>query len=161
MTTQPERRPSGSGGRLDEPSSSPRPARGIEPRIRHLRDTYPGGVRSFTRIVCGARRGSFPTPAPETHSMVVYAEVNHGRWIVNCPFCPGAEFADPEDKRFYCLSCGNEDVEGQWLKVKWPQTRNKIEIELLKRSRERNRNWRPGETVKDLIRENVRNGVRR
>lgn len=89
----------------------------------------------------------------------VKAEINHGNWLARCPFCPGAELVDPEDSRFWCISCDNAGAGHRWLRVDMPRQRAAIEAELLKRSRDGARNWRPGESVAALRRENKANGV--
>lgn len=89
----------------------------------------------------------------------VLAEINHGRWIVRCPFCPGAEEADPEEPIFYCLSCGNADNYGQVMTVEFPANREEIEQALLARPDMGNRNWTAGEELADLARENAAHGV--
>lgn len=97
-------------------------------------------------------------PMPEgTSTKTVKAEINHGRWIVRCPNCPGAEMADKEDKRFFCLSCDNKQEGGKWLTVKFPRNADKIE-ELLKDRKRENQNWLPGETLAQLTRENRKAG---
>lgn len=78
------------------------------------------------------------------------AEVNHGRWVVPCPFCPGAQLASEDDHRFFCVDCLHAGrAEGRWLRVVWPRHRDAIE-EVLAVRPEVNRNWVPGETVEDL-----------
>jgi hypothetical protein len=63
----------------------------------------------------------------------VYAEINAGRWIAKCPDCNGAEAVDPDERVFYCLSCGNERVGGKHRKVVFPKNWKAIEKEILKR----------------------------
>jgi hypothetical protein len=89
-------------------------------------------------------------PAP----LKVVARVNHGRWIVDCPFCTGAQLASPTDRRFLCADCGNVNIDGKWITVTWPSDAETIEATLAVRPRE-NRNWRPDESIADLRRENV------
>jgi len=80
------------------------------------------------------------------------AEINHSRWIVECPHCHNAEFLF-NDKEFFCTECENEVINGQHYKVQMP--RNKTEIESLLESRPiPNRNWKYPETIEDLTREN-------
>ena len=85
----------------------------------------------------------------------VRAIVNHGRWIVRCPFCSGAEFIW-EGKPFICLSCFNGG--GKSLKIIMPRNRKAIEQALASRP-VGNQNWEPGETVEFLLQENETNGV--
>ena len=98
---------------------------------------------------------------------VVY---NHGRWIVTCAWCTGAELAGssgfglrdlpsaPNDV-FLCSNCKNNGT-GNPVPVAWPPNRQAIEVLLLKRPHTANRNWMPGETVQELARENSDHEVR-
>ena len=97
--------------------------------------------------------GRSPVPSGEAPAPILKAEVNHGRWIVRCPFCAGAEAADPDSPRFYCLTCFNEPVGNRFLAVQWPQNKEAIESELNKRPAEGSQNWLPHESVADLARE--------
>ena len=90
----------------------------------------------------------------ETDAAVAYASVNHGRWLVRCPWCPSAQHASREDHRFMCVECENAAVGGRWVKVVWPEEARKIEAVLLRRPK-RYRNWNPGEAVVKLERENA------
>jgi len=102
-----------------------------------------------------ARAMSFPFKlAPRGE---VQAEVNHGRWLVRCPACAGAEEADPQEPVFYCLSCGNSDNDGHVMTVVFSDDRETIEKILLLRPME-NRNWKTRETLQDLVIENLEHG---
>lgn len=103
------------------------------------------------------RRLNKPMPAGVSDT-TVKAEINHGRWICKCPFCSGAELADKNDKRFFCLSCFNAEVGGKWMKVEYPKNIEKIEAELVKRPKDENRNW-TDETLTKLKDENRKAGV--
>lgn len=127
-------------------------------KILTAADVQGVGVERFTAAVLRGRRQNKPMPK-ELAEVTVQAEINHGRWIVKCPFCAGAEMAEPNDKRFYCLSCFNEQVGGKWLLVEFPKNPGKIEIELLKRSKKQNRNWTSGETAKNLQDENKKQDI--
>jgi len=87
--------------------------------------------------------------------------VNHGRWIVRCPFCTSAQFASREDKRFFCVECLNEQAGRRWVRVVWPKVADMATIEgaLESRADQRTRNWEPGESPADLKRENAARGV--
>ena len=91
----------------------------------------------------------------------VKAEVNHGRWLVRCPSCSGAEEADPGEPIFYCLSCGNADSAGHIMMVMFPDDRAEIEAALLARPDIGTRNWAPGESLQDLAKENGEHEVGR
>jgi hypothetical protein len=78
----------------------------------------------------------------------VEVRANHGRWIVLCPVCGGAELASETVHRFVCIDCGAGPFE-----TVWPADREQIEAVLMDRPEE-NRNWFPGETVDELVAEN-------
>ncbi len=130
-------------------------------KIQTALDVQGAGVEGFTVNVLRARRQPRLLPKEVSKEPALHAEINHGRWIVKCPFCSGAEMAEPGDPRFYCLSCYNEQAGGKWLKVIFPSTSHvkKIEAELLKRPKKANINWLPTETLKQLQDENNRQGV--
>lgn len=90
------------------------------------------------------------------------AEANAGRWIARCPFCTGAEYVSLTDPVFFCHECRNATVGSQLVAVELPpaKTREQIERYLLARPVPASRDWRPGETVKDLQAENRSLGVR-
>lgn len=85
----------------------------------------------------------------------VKAYVNHGRWVVECPDCHGAQLACKTDRRFMCHCCGNQYVGGRWRAVVWPSERQVAAIEklLVARPDEVNRNW-VGESFAKLKQEN-------
>ena len=109
---------------------------------------HPG--RKFREPLKGARKNS-----PKA---IVYASVNHSRWIVECPTagCGGAQVASETDPRFLCHLCQNAAAGGKWLHVVWPGIEERAEIERVLLARELdNRNWRPGETIDFLKAENI------
>lgn len=91
-------------------------------------------------------------------STALAAYANHGRWVVACPDCNGAQFACPDDQRFMCNECANVAVSGLWRPVVWPKDRIKIEA-LLSARPESAKNWEPGETLAFLRAENKTHGV--
>lgn len=100
-------------------------------------------------------------PPKTTARITVPVEVNHGRWIVKCPYCAGAQLASREDPRFFCVDCLHEPeprAQGKWLGLEWPADVEQIEAALDGRP-EANRNWIPGEAVADLLRENALHGL--
>jgi len=88
------------------------------------------------------------------------AWVDHSRWLVNCPdpTCVGCQYASKGDPRFFCNYCHNAAA-GGWVSVDWPDDVEGIEAALAARPDPRTRNWKPGESVDDLLRENAENGA--
>ena len=127
-------------------------------KIHDLRDISPRGIEKFTQQVIRARRLPFASPIRASdNDPVLQAEINHGRWIVQCPSCAGAELVDPADLRFFCLSCYNRAHGGRWLRVTLPAEKPEIEAVLLLR-RPQNQHWQPGETVAKLKAKNKEAG---
>lgn len=91
-----------------------------------------------------------PLGPPEI-AVSVYA--NHGRWIVECPECAGAQIASANDPRFMCTVCANVATEGMWRPVIWPDEAVAIDQVLTARPDVATQNWTPGETVDDLLAE--------
>jgi len=85
------------------------------------------------------------------------AIVNHGRWLVACPDCAGAEFVWPETPQMMCCNCWNAKVGGKWRPVALPKDRAEIEAVLVRRVLPQERNW-TAETVAELKAENVERG---
>jgi uncharacterized Zn finger protein (UPF0148 family) len=85
--------------------------------------------------------------------MEAFVELNHGRWIVNCPACPNAflESQVPD----MCPNCQTVIT-----KVTGPAEKERFEIYQVTSIRpEENRNWVPGESISDLVAENIAYGV--
>jgi hypothetical protein len=82
----------------------------------------------------------------------IHAEVNHGRWLINCE-CNGAAVSCRTAKIACCFDCGRV-----YKVVKFPRNAGKIESILLVRPMA-NRNWKKGETVKLLVAENIKHGL--
>lgn len=83
------------------------------------------------------------------------ARLNHGRWIVDCPECNGAELVTP-DLRFRCQSGTHLAVE---YAVRVPLEAEWI-MQLVAHRPVVNQNWQPGETLEDLARDNAAHGVK-
>lgn len=124
------------------------------------RDHQAAPLRQFVSGTRGRLHRSGTAGEEVDTKLVVQASVNHGRWVANCPYCAGAELVDPDDLRFWCLSCDMAANGRRWLRVAMPANRAKLEAELVKRRSSANRNWIPGETLAALRRENDTNGVR-
>lgn len=96
---------------------------------------------------------------------IVFANV--GFWVAKCPrpYCYGAEHFGPR-RGGSGVEVGNLQLDGMWCKecrtgwpVVWPTDRVEIERILMDRPDPNNRNWFPGESIYDLVAENVRHGV--
>lgn len=108
------------------------------------------------------REGKSPPNVPRSQTIapapLVEVVANHGRWLVECPFCPSAQVASAADRRFFCTDCGNAAVGGAFLATVWPADLSELDEELGKRPRE-NGNWRPHETLKLIREENAAHRV--
>jgi hypothetical protein len=107
-------------------------------------------------------RGGIPPHMPTTEqvatSPTVQVRANHGRWIVDCPFCPSAQVAAFDDHRFFCTDCGNKAVLGKFVAIEWPSEAEQIDDVLSARLPE-NANWRADENVAHLRAENAAHGL--
>jgi len=107
-------------------------------------------------------RGGIPPHIPTTEQVAASSNVqvraNHGRWIVDCPFCPSAQVASFDDRRFFCTDCGNKTVDGKWLEIEWPSEAEQIDAVLGTRPPE-NANWQVGESIAQLHVENADHGL--
>ena len=91
------------------------------------------------------------------------ARLNWGRWIADCPNCRGAEIVKPGEE-FICYSCypnalTNKKKALKRYEVVFPKIKLEIDKIMSKRDMQ-NRNWYPGETLKELRKENADNGVK-
>lgn len=93
------------------------------------------------------------------------AFLNWGRWKVNCPspVCLGASLVEPGQTAVICKCrdqgvCQHGPLCAALQHIVWPADVTAIEEAVSARPLE-NRNWYPHETVADLLRENVENGV--
>lgn len=91
--------------------------------------------------------------------MKLEARINQGRWVIDCPFCKGAETIWPGEPWFLCAACRNNGTDLA-IRVELPKNKAKIEEALDKRPEPENRNWTPGETLSDLKTENEKQGVK-
>lgn len=100
--------------------------------------------------------------------MTTTAFVNEGRWVAFCadPDCQSAEQdwgrrrVKPDGTPFgivgnilFCGHCGQQSM------VEFPPERQGITALLARRPVPETRNWRPGESLADLVGENVTHGV--
>ncbi len=81
---------------------------------------------------------------------IVYAYVNHGRWLANCPVCNGGIPVHPTWNEGGCADCGT------WFaRIEVPVNWSQIE-EILSVRKPANQNWDTGETIERLRSENIR-----
>lgn len=113
----------------------------------------------------GQMKGPWPTELAS--APVALAYVNHGKWVINCPFkpCSSAQDAARGDHRFFCVQCDSGGT-GQWVSVRWPDDAEVLAIDaaLGVRPQVPTRNWLPPEmraeyglppeTAVDLVAEN-------
>lgn len=128
--------------------------------LRDSNVTLPGVRRKGHRpwFLMQADQMGFPVQDTLVARELLKARVDHGRWIVDCPDCKGAECVTLDDPVFMCLSCGNEAIEGKLYKVKFPPSakRSKVEALLVERPLYA-QNWRPEESINQLKKENAKN----
>jgi ribosomal protein L37AE/L43A len=130
----------------------------------HHHDPRWGNTTAAERIVLAhwhMETNGFNVELPKmvTNKATVYARVDLGRWIVDCPWCKSAQHASREDHRFFCVECGNAAVNGAWVPVHWPHEWAEIEAILSVRPDKSNQWWSPGETLASLQSENDNHGV--
>lgn len=114
-----------------------------------------------------------PWPAGLHPEAKTFAYVNHGRWVVSCPWgCNSAQYASRDDRRFFCVECDNgggtvvthfvRPNHPQWVPVIWPSNADVATIEALLSLRPETaaQNWLPGEPIENLAAENEARGVR-
>lgn len=105
---------------------------------------------------------------PATGPMID-AWIHNNRWICKCE-CGGQETIDPEDLRFFCMSCFNFLAKGRSRKIKLPAQWKKVEAVMLARPDPLTRcmaygmdletlAWKCLETLADLEQENQSHGL--
>lgn len=80
----------------------------------------------------------------------ITARVNHGRWVADCPYCRRAMAPSRVWQVGCCFACGAR-FEGD--AVVFPPNADAIEQALLLRL-EQQRNWEPGKTLNEILKEN-------
>ncbi len=86
---------------------------------------------------------------------VSYARCNWSRWVGDCPspFCLAALQLRRYQPWFTCMECGETG------EIVWPARAEDVERLLSMRPDPNTRNWEPGETLNDLLLENMQHGV--
>jgi hypothetical protein len=75
-------------------------------------------------------------PPSTVVSELVYARVNHSRWLGDCGACGNAQYVSPTDARMACPECGYA-----WVTVVWPADPVAVETSMLALPLVRDRNW--------------------
>lgn len=86
---------------------------------------------------------------------LAYARINWSRVVVDCPrrWCTSALTLPPGHDLYQCWDCG-------WTApIVWPANLPSIVAVLALRPDPKTRNWEPGETVLDLVQENIEHGI--
>lgn len=107
---------------------------------------------------------------PRTDAFVARARVCHGKWVADCPHpdCRGAEhFHDPYAPPGFewggltrtAFHCRAQDGCRLSYPVVWPPNAVEIDRALGLRPIMTTRNWNPGETLADLVVENLAHGI--
>lgn len=86
---------------------------------------------------------------------ILYAYVNYGRWICDCPYCKSAQVVSYKEPIFFCPECDMIQNYGHAMNIKFPRAYKNIEQLLLVRPSVINRNWDLGQSLKELERENM------
>lgn len=115
------------------------------------------GYRRWLRELLDRRgwrdvRPDFDQPAGEVAARVIEAQ-----WVVYCPHCPGVIIVDDSDPVHFCPDCLNAGAGGVPQRVVF-QHQAAVERLFARRADPRHRNWLPGESLKDLVREQRAHG---
>lgn len=86
---------------------------------------------------------------------LVAVRANWGRWVAPCPRCPSALWVDLGTSSVVCGDCRLS------YELVWPSDDMIVGVErlLMLRPDVVTRNWEPGETLHDLLNENIQHGL--
>jgi hypothetical protein len=89
---------------------------------------------------------------------VAYAEANWGRWLARCPrpLCTNALVLEVGEPMFVCAGLGGCGITAELI---WPADPQAIEALLAMRPVSRTQNWVPGESLEDLVAENLAHDI--
>lgn len=126
----------------------------------HITKVLGSRVTTWAWAAFQCLRSGHDFPAqPFTPFGMVFACVNHSRWLARCPFCPGAALISTREKLFWCAECRMKANAGRPMEVILPTFYQDVEALLLARPDAGNRHWNVGETVDDLAHENREHGI--
>lgn len=83
------------------------------------------------------------------------AYVSAGAWVADCPFCNSALGYTQREQFYFCSNCLNKDAGGQLLEIVWPKNQATIERALQVRPEPDFMHWKPGVSVRELLRQNA------
>jgi hypothetical protein len=96
------------------------------------------------RIIVLATRFNHKFVNDRVAGVPVNARIDWGRWIADCE-CGGAEYVDPNEPLFFCMSCGNKITSGRARKVIFPKNIDEIETKTMKNTDLAWQCWKEGE----------------
>jgi hypothetical protein len=94
-------------------------------------------------------------PRPHRSALALPMEVNHGRWVGLCPECRAGVTTGKRWPEARCFGCG-----AIFDQVLWPEALEALEALLLERL-PKNRHWKTGESLEQLLADNIAHGVRK
>ena len=76
---------------------------------------------------CVLRKQAPPRTFVPFKDLAVMAEINHGRWLANCPWCASAEMVSKVEPIFWCTECHNRAHDELPILVVFPGEMARIE----------------------------------
>lgn len=71
----------------------------------------------------------------------LHPQINHGRWVADCPECGSAQIVTPADPRFFCVEC----LSG-WFALTFPPNVTAIEATMADLPVSEQNWWHPDDT---------------
>jgi hypothetical protein len=96
------------------------------------------------RIIGWANRSGHKYIQDRTAGIPVKARIDWGRWIADCE-CGGAEYVDPDETIFFCMSCGNKVTNGRARNVIFPVNIKEVEDKTMANADPAWQCWKEGE----------------
>lgn len=87
-------------------------------------------IKKLQRDIQQKTNATFYLDVTSVTGRPVYARIEMGQWIADCE-CGGAEFVDPDEPIFACMSCGNRIDSGKMRPVIFPAPETRKEVERL------------------------------
>lgn len=96
----------------------------------------PPAERAFRWVELRQQRRLEP-PAGLILGHKIYARINHGRWVADCP-CGSAQVVTPADQRMACTECG-----AGWFQLLYPEDADAAEAEVIDKLPHERNWWHP------------------